>query len=101
MTAGADGMGEARTAEGWLSPDDESFAREFEVWDLVDEAGAIRCAIWSYLTDNTPIFHGTSSVVVGGASQGGLACTEAGLKEAILAAKARMDTKGTLLRFLE
>ncbi|MFT3771843.1 MAG: hypothetical protein QM820_41070 [Minicystis sp.] len=105
VAAGADGTGEARTPEGWLDPVDESESLygQIEIWDVVDAHGIPVYAVWMYLTDNGTVFRAGMLDIVGGISQGALECTEDGLEEALLEAKARVDKtliKDSLLRFM-
>lgn len=104
VAAGADGMGEARTPEGWLNEEDESYYDNLEVWDVVDAKGVPVYSLWMYLTDNGTVFRVGSTDIVGGVSQGGMECAEEGLEEALLDAKKRVPKdllQRSLLRFID
>jgi hypothetical protein len=104
VAAGADGMGEARTPEGWLNEEDESYYDSLEVWDVVDAKGVPVYSLWMYLTDNGTVFRVGSTDIVGGVSQGGMECAEEGLEEALLDAKKRVPKdllQRSLLRFID
>jgi hypothetical protein len=104
VAAGANGMGEARTPEDWLDPDGESYHGDLEIWDVADAHGIPVYSLWIYRTDNGTVFRAHTIDVVGGISEGGLECTEEGLEEAIIEAKARIDKgalKSLMLRFVD
>jgi hypothetical protein len=104
VAAGADGMGEARTPEGWLNQEDESYYGSLEVWDVVDAKGVPVYSVWMYQNDNGTVFRAGSTEVVGGVSQGGMECREEGLEEALLDAKKRVakeTLQRSMIRFID